>query len=151
MIIKTNRKGFTLIELLVVIAIIGLLSTLAVIALSSARTKARDAKRLSDVKQVQIALELYYTDNSRYPIQVEPITLGSSAVTCLHNTDNGWSANCDQDVYMRAVPKDPKAGSQYMYSSADGTAYSIDAALEADMGGLLEGQIVATPSGIRNK
>ena len=49
----TNKKGFTLIELLVVIAIIGLLSTLAVIALGSARQKSRDAKRLSDLKQVQ--------------------------------------------------------------------------------------------------
>ncbi|MCX6785799.1 MAG: type II secretion system protein [Candidatus Komeilibacteria bacterium] len=41
-----NRKGFTLIELLVVIAIIGLLSSLAVVNLNSARGKARDAKRL---------------------------------------------------------------------------------------------------------
>ena len=62
-----NKKGFTLIELLVVIAIIGLLSTLAVVALGSARVKARDSKRVSDLKQVQTALELYYTDNNAYP------------------------------------------------------------------------------------
>ncbi len=62
-----NKKGFTLIELLVVIAIIGLLSTLAVVALSSARTKARDAKRTADMKQVQTAMELYYNTNSAYP------------------------------------------------------------------------------------
>jgi prepilin-type N-terminal cleavage/methylation domain-containing protein len=62
-----NKKGFTLIELLVVIAIIGLLSTLAVVALSSARTKARDSKRVADMKQVQTAMELYYNTNSAYP------------------------------------------------------------------------------------
>lgn len=62
-----NKKGFTLIELLVVIAIIGLLSTLAVVALGSARTKARDSKRLADLKQLQTALELYYTDQNAYP------------------------------------------------------------------------------------
>ena len=54
-----KQRGFTLIELLVVIAIIGLLSTLAVVALNNARMKSRDAKRVSDVKQIQTALELY--------------------------------------------------------------------------------------------
>jgi prepilin-type N-terminal cleavage/methylation domain-containing protein len=58
-----NKKGFTLIELLVVIAIIGLLSTLAVVSLNSARGKARDARRISDVKTVQTALELYKSDH----------------------------------------------------------------------------------------
>src|SRR3990167_7007823 len=67
-----NKKGFTLIELLVVVAIIGLLSTLAVVALSSARLKARDSKRLSDLKQIQTALELYYTDKSEYPTEARP-------------------------------------------------------------------------------
>jgi prepilin-type N-terminal cleavage/methylation domain-containing protein len=62
-----NKKGFTLIELLVVIAIIGLLSTLAVVALTSARTKARDSKRVADMKQVQTAMELYYSANNDYP------------------------------------------------------------------------------------
>ncbi len=59
---KINKKGFTLIELLVVIAIIGLLSTMAVISLNSARLKARDAKRLSDVKQMSTLLSLVESD-----------------------------------------------------------------------------------------
>ena len=66
-----NNKGFTLIELLVVIAIIGLLATLAVVSLTSAQEKARDTKRIADVKQIQTALELYYSDNGAYP---EPLT-----------------------------------------------------------------------------
>jgi prepilin-type N-terminal cleavage/methylation domain-containing protein len=60
-------KGFTLVELLVVIAIIGLLSTLAIVSLNNARQKARDSKRLSDMKQILLALELYYDANNRYP------------------------------------------------------------------------------------
>jgi len=59
-----NKKGFTLIELLVVIAIIGLLSTLAVVSLNGARSKARDARRTSDLKALQSALELYRGDNN---------------------------------------------------------------------------------------
>ncbi|MBT3816923.1 MAG: prepilin-type N-terminal cleavage/methylation domain-containing protein, partial [Candidatus Magasanikbacteria bacterium] len=74
-----NKKGFTLIELLVVIAIIGLLSTLAVVALGSAREKARDSKRLSDLKQMQTALELYYTDVGSYPTAAAGVVLGVEA------------------------------------------------------------------------
>ena len=61
-----KKKGFTLIELLIVIAIIGLLSTLAIISMSGARAKARDAQRLSDLKQIQTALEILYSDANTY-------------------------------------------------------------------------------------
>jgi prepilin-type N-terminal cleavage/methylation domain-containing protein len=64
---KTN-KGFTLIELLVVIAIIGILSSVMLVAVNSARMKARNAERLSDMRQMQIALELYYAKYNQYPV-----------------------------------------------------------------------------------
>lgn len=63
-----NNKGFTLIELLVVISIIGLLSSLAVVSLNSARVKARDALRKADMAQMRTALGLYYFDNDSYPV-----------------------------------------------------------------------------------
>ena len=66
---NTNRRsGFTLIELLVVIAVIGILSTIGLVAFNSAREKARDAVRKSDIKQLSIGLALYYDANdSTYP------------------------------------------------------------------------------------
>ena len=147
---KLNKKGFTLIELLVVIAIIGLLSTLAVVALNTARTKSRDAKRISDVKQIQTALELYYADKGNYPTLVAPgAALGAGNYTVLCST--GWSgAACGggATTYMGQVPKDPGSTS-YTYVSADGTTYSIAFTLESGTGSLAAGAHTATPNGIQ--
>ncbi|HWH07010.1 MAG TPA: type II secretion system protein [Candidatus Paceibacterota bacterium] len=61
-------RGFTLIELLVVIAIIGVLSSVVLVSLNSARGKARDAKRLAEMRQIQNALALYaLNNNGQYP------------------------------------------------------------------------------------
>ena len=57
------QAGFTLIELLVVIAIIALLSSVVLASLGSAKTKGRDTKRLTDVKTLQLTLEMYYDAN----------------------------------------------------------------------------------------
>lgn len=62
-----NSKGFTLVELLVVISIIGMLSSFAVVSLSSARIKSRDALRKGDMAQIRTALDVYYTFHEEYP------------------------------------------------------------------------------------
>ena len=59
-----RKNGFTLIELLVVIAIIGILSSVVLASLNTARQKSRDAKRIADMKQLQIALEFSFDKNS---------------------------------------------------------------------------------------
>lgn len=130
---KNNKKGFTLIELLVVIAIIGLLSTLAVIALNNARAKARDARRISDIKQMQAALELYYNDMNGYPS-----TLTSST-----------SIASDVATYMATLPANPQPnGIAYKYTSADMTTYTLEYELESGAGGLVKGVHTATESTI---
>lgn len=65
---KSNQKGFTLIELLVVIAIIGILASVVLASLNSARAKGRDAKRKADLYNASIALELYYDSNGTYQV-----------------------------------------------------------------------------------
>lgn len=142
-----NKKGFTLIELLVVIAIIGLLSTLAVVALGSAREKARDSKRLSDLKQVQTALELFYTDENGYPTSTLGVTLGGASAACL-NSSGFTTAGC-ANPYMGQVPADPGQTS-YTYTATSSASYSITATLEGAAGGLDAGSITVSPSGISN-
>jgi len=63
----SKAKGFTLIELLVVIAIIGVLASIAMTSFGSARAKARDAKRVADLRQIQTALQLYFDSTNTYP------------------------------------------------------------------------------------
>ncbi|MCX6782337.1 MAG: prepilin-type N-terminal cleavage/methylation domain-containing protein [Candidatus Magasanikbacteria bacterium] len=142
-----NKKGFTLIELLVVIAIIGLLSTLAVVALGSARQKARDSKRLSDLKQTQTALELFFTDNNTYPVQT--VTLGDvAAAKCLGSS--GFAATCASGtIYMGLVPSEPQPGTAgYSYIGAS-TSYAISATLEGKINDLGPGAITASQNGIQ--
>ena len=65
---KPNKqKGFTLIELLVVISIISLLSSVVLSSLNSARAKARDARRVSDIHQIGLAIQLYIDTNGNCP------------------------------------------------------------------------------------
>jgi len=61
------ERGFTLIELLVVISVIGLLASMILVSLNSARVKARDARRLADMRQISTSLGLYYDKNGFYP------------------------------------------------------------------------------------
>jgi prepilin-type N-terminal cleavage/methylation domain-containing protein len=61
-----GRKGFTLIELLVVIAIIGLLATIVLVSLNSARGKAANTTIKANLKNVMTQAELVYDTNSSY-------------------------------------------------------------------------------------
>ena len=105
-----TTRGFTLIELLVVIAIIGLLASIVLASLNSARKKSRDARRLADLKQLQNALELYANDNSgNYPSSGTTVpAAGETAGTALAALVTGQ--------FIAAIPGDPLAGSNvYKY------------------------------------
>lgn len=141
---KRDHRGFTLIELLVVIAIIGLLATLSVIALNSARLKARDARRVSDIKQLQTALEMYYSDVSSYPAG----TLGANVSL---SSTNGFNATPAGTVYMSKVPTNPTpvndgscgANAAYTYAQVSaGASYTLSYCLST-------GAATATPAGMR--
>ena len=66
--------GFTLVELLTVIAIIGILSSIVMASLLTARQKGRDARRIADIKQIQLALEQYYNEYLKYPTSLSSLS-----------------------------------------------------------------------------
>ena len=153
-----KQRGFTLIELLVVIAIIGLLSTLAVVALNNARQKARDAVRISDVKQVQTALELYYNDQGIYPVVAGGEPLGQGNYACLDNSGFHAAGACSGTIYMGQVPTNSKpwndgtcndnATEAYSYDSNTGSTYRVTYCLGGSTGGVDAGYQTACESGI---
>ncbi len=97
-----KNRGFSLIELLVVIAIIGILSSIVVAGLTDARASSRDARRISDLKSIQLALSLYYNDNTQYPTTLAPLAPN----------------------YISVIPTDPSGGANYNFSvyNAAGTS-----------------------------
>ncbi len=114
------RRGFTLIEILVVIAIIAILSGVVLFQIEQSRVKARDAARVSDINQIQIALEAYFegqpmdpiTGNKSYPNNYEILATGA-------------------DKYIPAVPKDPSTHQNYGYiRDAVNPAFCLGAKLE---------------------
>lgn len=108
-----TKKGFTLIELLVVIAIIGILSSIVIASLNNARKKSRDARRVADIKQVQLALEMYFDTNRAYPLTLGALVTGG---------------------HIASEPKDPiGVGVVYAYAyspAANPTYYHLGASLE---------------------
>ncbi|MBZ9578066.1 prepilin-type N-terminal cleavage/methylation domain-containing protein [Patescibacteria group bacterium] len=68
-------RGFTLIELLVVIAIIGILASIVLVSLTTARSRAYDAEIKSELSQVRADAEMYFIDNDTYVAYSVPGTL----------------------------------------------------------------------------
>jgi prepilin-type N-terminal cleavage/methylation domain-containing protein len=118
---QQKPNGFTLIELLVVIAIIGILSSVVLASLNSARTKARDARRIADLKQMQLALELYFDSNNNYPGEAGwcDSSKGVTASNCSGFIGNSWPSGgiiaVEQQGFMSKLPLDPINNEGYYY------------------------------------
>ncbi|MDD5032750.1 MAG: type II secretion system protein [Candidatus Pacebacteria bacterium] len=108
-----RNKGFTLIELLVVIAIIGILASVVLASLNSARQKSRDARRIADLKQIQLALELCYD------------------AACATETGYPDALSTLAPTYIAVVPTDPSSLAGYAYDNLDSSAGGACAVADA--------------------
>lgn len=131
--IKKIYKGFTLVELLVVIAIIGLLGTIVVVSLQGAKSRARDAERVTNINNIITALALYNTMFNTYPIYDSLVITGT----------DGLSNDLIGALTISAVPSDPLdgqvssdcaplSGYVYIYDSNDGSTFSLEYCLETN-------------------
>ena len=101
-------RGFTLIEVLIVVAIIGILTAILVANYNDARKNSRDKIRKSELKEMQLALELYKSQNNSYPASLDTLV----------------------PTFVPSVPLDPSGGS-YVYSSNNSSYKLMTANVES--------------------
>ena len=107
---QKDGKGFTLIELLVVIAVIAILATVILAAINSARIRARNARRVSDISQLVNAFNLALNSGASFPTSGSWVCL---SVTCYGSIFSTVPASPTVDAYIApyiAKPTDPYDG-----------------------------------------
>ena len=114
------KRGFSLIELLVVIAVIGILAGILLIGFNSARIKARDADRKSELVQLKTLVDIYMTDNTNAPAGTD---INVSAI----NNDNPVGVFPDYKAGLATGPNGTE--DEYKYT-ASGTDFTLGAKLE---------------------
>lgn len=131
MVFSMRKRGFTLIELLVVIAIIGILSSTIVVSLGSARAKARDARRQSDIRQISLAMELDYSDEEKFS-QFTPAEWGSIG-----------KLDREEGRYLDPTPVDPQGGAYVWIDNSPGATSGCSDQMFCVYTNLEEGQYFA--------
>ncbi len=129
-----STYGFTLVELLVTISIIVLLTGIIMTNITSSRSKSRDAKRISDVGQIQLALELYFDRCHQYPTPSSGGALVEISDTFLTKGE-GCPAGVTFGSFISHVPTPPTGANQTAYAyqvnnNATPTNYVLQAILE---------------------
>lgn len=105
--------------------------------LGDTRARSRDTKRIVDIKQIQTALELYYSDNAKYPANINDL---------------------EESGYFKQIPNNPRPNDgvcgedfEYIYKVESGNEdYRLDYCMGLSFGGILAGYNTACSSGINN-
>lgn len=129
MIKKILKRGFTLIELLVVIAIIGILASVVLASLNSARDKGTDAANKSNLNNIRAQAEIVYDDDGNYDgvcinaKVAEAITASGATCNDVGGASTAWAA---------AVLLQSTASTTYYCVDSTGTASESGTALSTN-------------------
>lgn len=114
---KPYLKGFTLVELIIVISILAILATIAFISFKNYAWNARDANRVSTIKNIETGLELFSLKTGEYPIPDNPnIYTGWLDWKSQLNQGTIWE-NVSRVIQINTIPLDPKDKTHYIYST----------------------------------
>lgn len=127
-----KKNGFTLIELLVVVAIISSLTGLIATNFLNSQAKARDARRKSDLTQIQRALELFYNDHGTYPRESSNRIAGCGAASISACPWGSEFRDGNDTLYMDTIPAERMSGYTYYYNvdTSNYLRYQVFAHLE---------------------
>jgi general secretion pathway protein G len=141
---KKQRQGFTLIEILIVVAIIAILASVVLIGLGPTQRAGRDARRLSDLREIQNGLELFYNKCGYYPGTIASGACATTAPTKWSDLNTALSG-----VGVGSLPNDPNANQSYGYYEYNSNdSYILGAALEDPSNGAFANYTAPTlPSG----
>ena len=114
---RKQLEGFTFIEILVVLVLLSILMSIIMIRLNKASVTSRDKKRMVDLRMIQSALSLYYSDWDAYP---DSINFGGKL-----EDENGRT-------YMAEVPVDPSYPKRSYYYQTLTAGYVVCTAMEED-------------------
>ncbi len=99
-------RAFTLIELLIVVAIIAILAAIAVPNFLEAQTRSKASRAKSDMRSLATALEAYWVEHSKYPVDTRYIPPDNSGNDFTFWMNENWSLSTPVS-YITSYPEDP--------------------------------------------
>jgi prepilin-type N-terminal cleavage/methylation domain-containing protein len=122
---RNKNSGFTLIELMVVLSIISLISSIVLSSFSAAKTKARDTKTIMEMKELQSALNLYFSNNGDYPL---PGNTGDDDIfysNCDETKGDNFTLALQELLNEKLISSIPKITNRVIIKDTDGVEFPV--------------------------
>ncbi|MHB9036217.1 MAG: type II secretion system protein [Armatimonadota bacterium] len=120
---RQGRRGFTLVELLVVVVVLAVLAAIVLPKFMDSGKRSKESAQKSDLKIIQNAVQLFYTDTSNYPATLDDLTQADGTTVKVFNGTADVALATASDYhgpYLQEVPNDPVKNVAFTYTKATG-------------------------------